>query len=125
MIDDFRNLAANERTYLAWVRTAIAIMAFGYLIEKFDLFVRYSHYRHDATHLHHKSEFIGIALMLSGLIVIVVSTARFVTNQFLLKSEKTHTQLFHKIALVSDILLSILIFSLGIASFSYLAHMTA
>src|ERR1700732_508407 len=31
--------AANERTFLAWVRTAIAVMAFGFLVEKFDLFL--------------------------------------------------------------------------------------
>jgi putative membrane protein len=31
---------ANERTFLAWVRTAIAIMAFGFVVAKFTLFVR-------------------------------------------------------------------------------------
>lgn len=31
--------AANERTFLAWVRTAVATMAFGFLVEKFDLFL--------------------------------------------------------------------------------------
>ncbi|WP_353185972.1 DUF202 domain-containing protein [Parapedobacter lycopersici] len=31
---------ANERTLLAWVRTAIGIMAFGFVVVKFSLFVR-------------------------------------------------------------------------------------
>ncbi|WP_025761400.1 YidH family protein [Dyadobacter tibetensis] len=31
---------ANERTYLAWVRTSIGIMAFGFVVVKFSLFVR-------------------------------------------------------------------------------------
>ncbi|MGC3943669.1 MAG: DUF202 domain-containing protein [Chryseolinea sp.] len=31
---------ANERTYLAWIRTGIAIMAFGFVVVKFALFVR-------------------------------------------------------------------------------------
>lgn len=31
---------ANERTYLAWIRTAIAIMAFGFVVVKFSLFVK-------------------------------------------------------------------------------------
>jgi putative membrane protein len=39
MIDRYSDHAANERTFLAWVRTAIAIMAFGFLVEKFDLFL--------------------------------------------------------------------------------------
>jgi len=40
MIERYSDHAANERTFLAWVRTAIAIMAFGFLVEKFDLFLQ-------------------------------------------------------------------------------------
>ena len=40
MIRNFRDHAANERTFLAWVRTAIAVMAFGFLIERFDLLLK-------------------------------------------------------------------------------------
>lgn len=31
---------ANERTFLAWVRTAIGIMGFGFVVVKFSLFVK-------------------------------------------------------------------------------------
>jgi uncharacterized membrane protein YidH (DUF202 family) len=31
---------ANERTFLAWIRTSIGIMAFGFVVEKFSLFIR-------------------------------------------------------------------------------------
>jgi len=31
---------ANERTYLAWVRTSVGIMAFGFVVVKFSLFVK-------------------------------------------------------------------------------------
>lgn len=34
MIDRFSDLAANERTWLAWVRTVLAIAGFGLLIDK-------------------------------------------------------------------------------------------
>jgi inner membrane protein YidH len=40
MIQRYSDHAANERTFLAWVRTAIAVMAFGFLVQKFDLFLR-------------------------------------------------------------------------------------
>ena len=30
---------ANERTFLAWIRTSIGIMAFGFVVEKFALFM--------------------------------------------------------------------------------------
>ncbi len=39
MIQSFSDHAANERTYLAWVRTGIAVIALGLVIEKFNLFV--------------------------------------------------------------------------------------
>ncbi len=31
---------ANERTFLAWIRTSIGIMAFGFVVEKFSLFIK-------------------------------------------------------------------------------------
>jgi putative membrane protein len=31
---------ANERTFLAWIRTSIGIMAFGVVVGKFSLFVK-------------------------------------------------------------------------------------
>jgi putative membrane protein len=31
---------ANERTFLAWIRTGIGIMAFGFVVVKFSLFVK-------------------------------------------------------------------------------------
>ena len=40
MIKRYSDHAANERTFLAWVRTAIALMAFGFVIERFDLFLQ-------------------------------------------------------------------------------------
>ena len=39
MIRSYSDHAANERTFLAWVRTGIAVIAFGFVIEKFNLFV--------------------------------------------------------------------------------------
>ena len=39
MIPGYSDHAANERTFLAWVRTGIAVIAFGFVIEKFNLFV--------------------------------------------------------------------------------------
>jgi putative membrane protein len=39
LIERYSDHSANERTFLAWVRTSIAVMAFGFLVEKFDLFL--------------------------------------------------------------------------------------
>ncbi len=48
MIQRYTDHAANERTFLAWVRTAIAVMAFGFLVERFDLFLQIAGQTHGA-----------------------------------------------------------------------------
>lgn len=39
-VDDPRVYLAAERTYLAWVRTSISLMGFGFLIARFALLIR-------------------------------------------------------------------------------------
>lgn len=36
-----RSHMANERTFLAWSRTSVALLAFGFVIERFDIFLRH------------------------------------------------------------------------------------
>lgn len=86
MIPRFRDYAANERTYLAWVRTAVAIMAFGFLVERFDLFLVYLGRKGTANaatapaatanHLH-SAQVAGLALIALGILIILGATARF------------------------------------------------
>jgi uncharacterized membrane protein YidH (DUF202 family) len=35
-----RDHLANERTFLAWIRTNLGIMAFGFVVEKFSFFIQ-------------------------------------------------------------------------------------
>jgi putative membrane protein len=39
-IDDPRVYLASERTFLAWIRTAISLMGFGFVIARFALWTR-------------------------------------------------------------------------------------
>jgi putative membrane protein len=39
MIANYTNHAANERTFLAWIRTGLAAAAFGFFLIKLDVFV--------------------------------------------------------------------------------------
>lgn len=72
MIERYSDHAANERTFLAWVRTAIAIMAFGFLVQKFDLFLRITGASLGARPLPARSSVIGTT---AGLLLIVLGGA--------------------------------------------------
>jgi putative membrane protein len=39
MIANYTNHAANERTFLAWIRTGLAVAAFGFLLAKLNIFL--------------------------------------------------------------------------------------
>jgi putative membrane protein len=39
MIANYTNHAANERTFLAWIRTGVAVAAFGFFLIKLNVFV--------------------------------------------------------------------------------------
>ncbi len=81
MIAHYADHAANERTYLAWVRTAIAVMAFGFLVEKFDLFLEVTSRTlvgSQPVALHRVvGDTAGLLLILLGGGMIVVATLRF------------------------------------------------
>jgi len=86
MIDNFRDHAANERTYLAWIRTAIALMAFGFVIEKFDLFLRYLTIATSVPiriPLQH-AEGAGLILIAAGLVLVTLATRGFLRNRRLI-----------------------------------------
>ncbi|HXP31990.1 MAG TPA: DUF202 domain-containing protein, partial [Stellaceae bacterium] len=39
MIKSYSDHAANERTFLAWLRTGLSVVAFGFVIERLNLFI--------------------------------------------------------------------------------------
>ena len=72
---DPRIYFAAERTLLAWVRTGLAMMGFGFVVARFGLFLReLAAARGDA--LEHRSGlslYFGIALVLLGVFVSLLS----------------------------------------------------
>ncbi|MFZ1887771.1 MAG: DUF202 domain-containing protein [Candidatus Binataceae bacterium] len=66
---------AAERTFLAWIRTGLALMGFGFVVARFGLFLREIAM---TTHAHPleptgMSLWGGIALLLSGVAVNVAA----------------------------------------------------
>ena len=86
MIRNFSDHAANERTFLAWVRTAIAVMAFGFLVAKFNLFLKIAA-QSLAVGGHPVAVpgggfggVAGIVLILAGTVMVAVAAVRFVST---------------------------------------------
>ncbi len=122
MIKNFRDHSANERTYLAWIRTSIAVMAFGFLVEKFNLFLAALAEELAARQIplaHGSSaQAIGIALMILGIAMIPVATVRFLLNEREIDREEKHVLR----AFIPDILLAALLVLLGLFLLAYLLH---
>lgn len=67
---DPRVFFAAERTLLAWVRTGLTIMAFGFVVARFGLFLRVLELQQagkvTAAYAHALSNIVGISLVLVG-----------------------------------------------------------
>jgi putative membrane protein len=64
--NDPRVFFAAERTLLAWNRTALALMAFGFVIERFGLFVQLLLFQRGITVQRGLSFWIGLVCILLG-----------------------------------------------------------
>lgn len=71
---------ANERTFLAWIRTSIGIMGFGFVVVKFSLFMREVTAALNGKPTADRPGFsheIGILLVALGAITILTSYLRY------------------------------------------------
>jgi putative membrane protein len=76
-LDDPRVYFAAERTLLAWQRTAVALIGLGFVVERFGLYIR--SIESGAAERGHLSAslFFGVAFLLLGAIVAIVSASQF------------------------------------------------
>ena len=92
MIKRYSDHAANERTFLAWVRTAIAVMAFGFVIERFDLFLQVMapqlSQRQLSAHSQMFANVAGLAFIAIGVAMIVLAGVRFLKTSKNIESEE-------------------------------------
>jgi len=121
MIKRYSDHAANERTFLAWVRTAIAVMAFGFVIEKFDLFLQVVGSQRQPQATPSGSTFAnaaGLAFIAIGVAMIVISGFRFARTAKEIESEDNVPSTGERF----DLALAALIGLLGISLFLYLSR---
>ena len=73
---------ANERTYLAYVRTALAFIAFGFVIARFSLFAReFSVLVHGAYRPAGLSSSFGTAMAAFGVVIAMLGGWRYARTE--------------------------------------------
>ena len=75
--EDPRIYFAAERTLLAWIRTGIAVMAFGFVVARFGLFLSLLPAAPNASFSSHLSPYIGAALVAIGIAAIAAGTLEY------------------------------------------------
>lgn len=121
-IKNYSDHAANERTFLAWVRTSIAVTAFGFLVERFDLFLTLAASaaldRHITVNRSDFGRIAGLVLIIAGVAMVVLASVRFVKTA----KEIDDASVMPGTGSRLDIALTALLAVLGLALFFYLSH---
>ncbi len=120
--DKFRNRRvhmANERTFLAWIRTSIAIMAFGFVVEKFSLFVKQLGYylgRETAPPAPGYSSLIGVLLVVLGVVMGILAFVRYKNVSRQIEDDT------YRPSPILSVLLFLSMMSVGVFLILYLVH---
>ncbi|MDD3789229.1 MAG: DUF202 domain-containing protein [Petrimonas sp.] len=107
---------ANQRTFLAWIRTSIALMGFGFVIVKFAVFLREMTQMVGQTVKNNTREsvIVGIFMVILGALAAILGYVQFykVHQQIENESYKSSQSLNLTLTLLVVVLSSLLIFYL-------------
>lgn len=81
---------ANERTFLAYVRTSLSVMAFGFVISRFGLFLRVLGGPSPDVPQTNASEHLGLAFAIFGCALAIFGVWRFYSTTRDLSKDRFH-----------------------------------
>jgi putative membrane protein len=80
---------ANERTFLAWIRTSISIIVFGFVVAKFGITLReFLRVQGNTAHEGGMSLTISVGFMAMGIFMVFVSLIRYRTTMKRLNADE-------------------------------------
>src|SRR5258708_36337297 len=79
---------ANERTFLAWIRTGLATIAFGFVVERLPSLPGLK--GNTSVIPYHLSSFFGVCLTVLGVIMMIVALLGFLHNRRTIDAERFH-----------------------------------
>lgn len=119
---------ANERTFLAWIRTSIGIMAFGFVVERFALFLRQLRFILTPTPdgkilLQPGKPAPGTFSSVFGIVLVGIGALMGVLAFFRYKKvEKQIDEDTYEPSILLDLLMEICVIAIGIFLIFYLIH---
>jgi putative membrane protein len=98
-----REHLANERTLLAWVRTAVALMGLGFVVARFGLFLQQVAVEgaRPSSEPVHVAAVIGAALVGASVLVTILSTVRFLRARAQIERGTYEPEVFTEVFLVT------------------------
>ncbi|MBP7184786.1 MAG: DUF202 domain-containing protein [Saprospiraceae bacterium] len=81
--ENSREHLANERTFLAWIRTSVALMGFGFVIVKFVLFLKQISMllESKAAPMYGHSAIVGVIMVALGVILALLAFVQYKKTQ--------------------------------------------
>jgi putative membrane protein len=116
---DPRVFFAAERTLLAWLRTGLAIIAIGFVVSRFGLFVEVLGVRSDPAIAANSAPYagaLGVTFVIVGSLVIAIAAIQH--NRFIATISRDDLPRTYSTALA--VVLSLVLAALGIALAAYL-----